>query len=109
SALGGVGLAGVALIGCGDDDGDPAGTPSGPDATGTSGTGGGEATAAPTTSGSQIKSGGTANLRTPVVFPNLDPHANSSSFATNGHTFFYNGLLRMDPNAEEVPITDLAE
>ena len=43
------------------------------------------------------------------MFPNLDPHANSSSYATNGHIFFYNGLLRMDPNAEEVPITDLAE
>src|SRR5690606_7841324 len=66
-------------------------------------------TPAPTASGDAIKSGGTVNLRSTVVFPNLDPHGNSSSFATNGHTFFYNGLLRMDPFAEEVPITDPAD
>ncbi len=107
SALGGVGLAGAALIGCGDDDDTPGTTTPG----GTAAPGGTQppTSTEPTPSGDDIKRGGTANLRTTVVFPNLDPHANSSSFATNGHTFFYNGLLQMDPFEEEVPIMDLAE
>src|SRR5688572_27847855 len=77
AALGGVGLAGAALIGCGSDD-----DTSDPNATAE---GGASGTASPseTTAAGSIKRGGTLKKHIAAEPPNFDMHANSTYAVNN--------------------------
>ena len=92
AGIGAAGLAGAALIGCGDDDeadskqGTPAAVPT---------SGGSAATAAPQ---EQPKKGGT--FRFSANISHLDPHTTTIAFATPVTSVMYSGLLRSTPWAK---------
>ena len=108
AALGGIGVAGAALIGCGGDDDDP----ESPAATAE---GGATGTAAPAegTAASGAKSGGTLRMHIAAEPPNFDMHANSTYAVNNAISPLFNMLVQFDPSKEFDPpesiLPDLAE
>jgi len=109
AALGGVGLAGAALIGCGSDD-TGAGTPTTPG-------GGATATAVPsngvTTPPETVTRGGVLRKHIAAEPPNFDMHANSTYAVNNAVSPVFNTLVQFDPAIRnESPasiIPDIAE
>ena len=108
AALGGVGLAGAALIGCGSDEEEEA------TATATQAPAGdGGATPAATEAAAMGKRGGTLKFHISAEPPNFDMHANSTYAVAHPTTPMYNQLVQFDPgipeNSPSTVIPDLAE
>jgi len=109
AALGGLGLAGAALIGCGSDDDSATAAPTTPG-------GGATATTAPSNGGTpaeMVKRGGTLRMHIAAEPPNFDMHANSTYAVNNAISPVFNMLVQFDPAIEDESIDtiipDLAE
>ena len=110
AGVAGIGLAGAALIGCGDDDDDDDG--------GGGGGGGGGSGGGTTPSASQpdsgVKRGGTLRVSNSGDPPTLDTYANNSFLTKRVAAFAYNRLFKLGTSEDilsgsALPVPDIAE
>ena len=104
----GIGLAGAALIGCGDDDDDD------DDDGGGGGGGGGGTTPSASQPDSGVKRGGTLRVSNSGDPPTLDTYANNSFLTKRVAAFAYNRLFKLGTGEDilsgsALPVPDIAE
>jgi len=103
TAVGGVGLAGIGLVGCGDDDDDE------PSPTATTGGGGQTPAASPTQAASQPKQGGTYRERSVAGISAYEPYSNLSYSAQQHWGYMTNRVLRYAYGPEYAPTDSTLE